>query len=999
MTRDLEMDKEAKAGQARQGGQETVIPTERSTQEYVELSHFAALPKVDQAPHTIYAFGDFRLDASCRTLERNGSTVVIGDRALDLLIALVERADQVVGVRELMSIVWAGLRVEENNVRVQLTALRRALGDSEGSRFISNVQGRGYRFVHSFRTSQDRIIRPAGRADSESFKLPPPLSRMIGRHAEVAGIRAALGNHRWVTVVGPGGVGKTTVAKAVAHELAPAFADSIYFFDLAALGDERLVAGTVASALGLESGGQGPVAAIINYLRDGRVMFVLDSCEHLIESLAKFAESLFAGAPGVRILATSREAMRAEGEYVYPLAGLSLPPLEAISTAAEISQFAAVQLFLERVQASLGPFTFTDSEAPIVASICQRLDGLALAIELAAARVGSFGLEGITAELDNQLTMSWPGRRTAPFRHQTLGAMLDWSYRLLALPEQKILRSLAVVAGEVTADAAVALCTTNSYSVEIVHAGIASLVGKSLIHPVTHGASMRYRLLDTTRAYLKERLYKDNDYNAVAEAHARYYHGALIEADAASDDSLRTVVLAGTGDYLANIRLALEWSFSLSDKKDLAAALARLAAPVFLELSLYTECAYWARRGLTLINREPTESQAEAELQLCHGWSLMATNGNSEEARGALARATQISESLGLPYQTFRALGLLHMQVQRMGHVDEALALAEKAAALAKGLPSTAHRVLAEWLLGLSRHFAGDQAEAARCCESARHPSMTAEAISRLHFGYDHRIRAASTLSRALWLSGFLDQARDVAVALDDDTADRGHTASICFYLVWTTPMFIEFGEYDVPNRLINKLRNIAGRHSLKPYLWIGLAWKGWLTAREGDYSKGASMMEEAVDGLRYDRYDVLVPRILSLSAEVLFGAGQFQAASHRIDHAIVEAKRFDDRVHMADILRIKGDIVGTGPVPDARSASKYYLDALKIAHDQAALIWQLRAQAGLVKLGDQWRTPRELDKLEQLYGAFEEGFDSQDLIAVRGLLQARGGPPLASRQ
>jgi len=211
--------------------------------------------------------------------------------------------------------------------------------------------------------------------------------------------------------------------------------------------------------------------------------------------------------------------------------------------------------------------------------------------------------------------------------------------------------------------------------------------------------------------------------------------------------------------------------------------------------------------------------------------------------------------------------------------------------------------------------------------------------------------------------------------------------------------MFIEFGEFGLPNRLIDRLQNVAIRHSLKPYFAVGLAWKGWLTARQGDYSAGASMMDEAIDRLRYDRYDVLVPRILSLSAEVLFGAGQFQASSHRIDHAISEAKRIGDKVHMADILRIKGDIVGTGPVPDARSASNHYLDALKLAQDQAALIWQLRAQAGLVKLGGQWATPREFDKLGQLYGAFEEGFDSQDLIAVRGLLEARGCRLLASRQ
>ncbi len=996
MAPDRRTDKEAKTGDAQRDG----VPTNPSTQEYVGSPNFAqTLPEKGQPPHIIYEFSDFRLDASSRTLERNGSAVVIGDRALDLLIALVERADHVVGVRELLSIVWAGLTVEENNVRVQLAALRRALGDSEGDRFISNIQGRGYRFVHPLRISQDKVIRSGESDYSQTFKLPPQLPRIIGRQTEVAGIRAALGNHRWVTVVGPGGVGKTTVAKAVAKELGPAFGNAIYFFDLAALSDERLVAGTVALALGLDIRGRDPATAILDYLRDDRVLLVLDSCEHLIESLAQFAESIFAGAQGIHILATSREALRAEGEYVYPLAGLPLPPLEASSTAAAISQFAAVQLFLERVESSRGPFTLTDSEAPIVAAICHRLDGLALAIELAAGRVGSFGLEGITAELDNRLTMSWPGRRTAPFRHQTLGAMLDWSYRLLPPPEQIILRNLAVAAGEVTANVAVALCTTNGHSAEAVHEGIASLVGKSLIHPVVYGTSVRYRLLDTTRAYLREKLYKDNDYNAVAEAHARYYHDALLKADAASGDSLRTVVLAGTGDYLSNIRLALEWSFSLRDQRDLAAALARLAAPVFLELSLYTECSYWAGRGLTLIDRKSMGAQAEAELLLCHGWSLMATNGNSDDARGALARATQISESLGLPYQAFRALGLLHMQVQRMGHADEALVLAKKAVAVANDLSSTAHRVLAEWLLGLSQHFAGHQSDAARCCDSARYPSVTADVISRVHFGYDHRIRAASVLSRALWLGGSLDQGRDVAIALSDDTADRGHTASICFYLVWTPPIFIEFGEYSLPKRLISRLQNIAARHSLKPYLAVGLAWKGWLTAREGDYSAGASMMDEAIDRLQYDRYDVLVPRILSLSAEILFRAGQFQASARRIDHAISEAKRIGDRIHIADILRIKGDIVGSGPVPDAQAASSYYRDALTLAQDQAALIWQLRAQAGLVKLGGRWAAPTEVEKLEQLYGTFEEGFDSRDLIAARGLIHASGRMLSASRQ
>jgi hypothetical protein len=230
--------------------------------------------------------------------------------------------------------------------------------------------------------------------------------------------------------------------------------------------------------------------------------------------------------------------------------------------------------------------------------------------------------------------------------------------------------------------------------------------------------------------------------------------------------------------------------------------------------------------------------------------------------------------------------------------------------------------------------------------------------------------------------------------ALGDPSGSRfianiqGHSATVCFFLVWTTPLFIEFGDYGVAQAQIEWLQNVASRHSLKPYFAIGLAWKGWLTTRLGDCVSSSRIVEDGIDRLRHDRYDVLVPRILSLSAEFLCLIGELPAASERIDKAILEAKRLGDVNHMADILRIKGDILARSSLGNKDSAAEQYLAALGLAQQQEALIWQVRAMASLVRLGGRWAEPSRIQSLRELYDSFEEGFDSRDLVVVRSLLE-----------
>ncbi len=304
--------------------------------------------------------------------------------------------------------------------------------------------------------------------------------------------------------MGSGGVGKTTVAVAIAHDLLEAFAGSVLFVDLAALLDADLAAISLASMLGLSVQSDDPVPGLIAYLRDKKIVLILDNCEHIIEAAASLAERIFLAAPQVHILATSREALRVQGERVHRLAPLSFPPDDPGLTAAIALTFPAVQLFLERAEASGIRLDLNDSDAAIVASICRRLDGVPLAIELAAGRVEAYGLLETATLLEQRLTLPWLGQRTAPPRQKTLQATLDWSYGLLSEPERVVLRKLAVFVGHFTLEAAQAVVTSATIDQVLVLGAIGSLVAKSMVSTNRVGSTMRYRLLDTTRAYALE---------------------------------------------------------------------------------------------------------------------------------------------------------------------------------------------------------------------------------------------------------------------------------------------------------------------------------------------------------------------------------------------------------------------------------------------------------------------------------------------------------------
>jgi non-specific serine/threonine protein kinase len=466
-------------------------------------------------PVTSFRFGGFELQPATRRLLAQGQPVAMGARAFNLLLALAERAGKRVSKDELLDLVWPNLVVEENNIQVQVSTLRKILGADA----IATIPGYGYQLTldATREVSEPRLPAPAG-----THNLPRQATSFVGRGQALAEIRDSVAKTRLLTLVGFGGMGKSRLAIEVAASVLAEYSDGVWLAEMAPLTDPRLVPQAVASVLGVtEKAGRPVIEALLEHLRNRRALLVLDCCEHVLAACAELAGQMLQAAPQLTILATSRERLGLDGEATYLVEPLALPESRGSIAAQALRQYDAVRLFVDRAVAAQPAFELTAATAPLVADVCHRVEGIPLAIELAAARLRTMSLENLAARLGERLRLLTRGDPRAAPRQQTLRALIDWSYDHLTEPQQRLFSRLAVFVGGWTLDAAEAVGAGDGLAAVDILDTMSDLIEKSLV--VMDGDGKRYRMLDTVREYALSRLDESKDAGATRDRHLAFY--------------------------------------------------------------------------------------------------------------------------------------------------------------------------------------------------------------------------------------------------------------------------------------------------------------------------------------------------------------------------------------------------------------------------------------------------------------------------------------------
>jgi len=819
--------------------------------------------------------------------------------------------------------------------------------------------------------------------------LPASSSELIDRKAETRDVLDLVTRHRLVTLTGAGGIGKTRLGVEVARHLVPDFVDGVWFAELAPLSDPSLVPVSVAVALKLALPDRVESAErVAAALGDKHLLLVLDNCEHVIEAAARMAEAVLRAAPHACVVATSREPLRVPGEYVYRVPSLEVPS-EDTDDREKLLQTAAVSLFIARVRAVEARFSPDARTAAITGAVCRRLDGIPLAIELAAARTATLGLDELAARLDDRFQLLTGGHRTALPRQQTLRATLDWSYELLLAIEQTVLRRLAVFAGGFTLEAASAIVTADDLDAPEVVDIVTNLAAKSLIVVEIADGDAQYRLLETTRVYALEKLADSGELDQVARRHAQHYQGVFERAEAEWDRPTLEW-LAVYGGHIDNVRTALDWAFSPSGDGSIGVALTTSALPLWFHQSLLLECRGRVERALaSLAERPGRDRRREMQLRTALLVALMETRGATPDAIAAWTTVLHIAQGLADPeYQQAALWGLWLVHITR-GEARTALVLVERFCSL---VTNPVDRLRGERMMGASLHYLGDQPSARQILEGILNRDVALARLSRaVPFQYG-RPNASLILSRILWLQGFPDQGLRLAERNVEDARAIDLAVGVCYALEIASLISIWRGDLVATERYVTELLDYSARHALAAWNRPARCYDGVRLIKRGAVGEGLELLRTTLDELRRTSFVPYYPVVLGALAQGLSKAGHVAQALATIDQALAKCERDEERWWIAELFRVKAEVMLSTDGADAAAAAEAQLqDALSWTRRQGALSLELRCATDLARLWHrQGRAALARDLLAPIYARFTEGFATADLEAAKALLEFR---------
>lgn len=914
----------------------------------------------------VLRFASFELRPTRGQLLNNGIPVALGSRAIAILTLLAERAGEVISVNEITSHVWPKLYVQENNLRVHVSAIRRALKSAPaGDVEIINVPGRGYR-LHAEVTVQGHA-GPDARTSSElrPAPIPLPISRLIGRDDCIVAVAESMYVHRLVTVVGAGGIGKTSVALAGLHALANESAAC--FVDLTNCSSVEHVATAVASALQSPMGSDPTPAVLVERLRDAELILLFDNCEHLIDVVAKVAETLLQSCAGLRLLATSREPLRVPGEVLLHLQALAVP---SVADSVEvIADSPSATLFVERAVASTGAFTVTSDNARHVAAICRSLDGLPLALELAAAALPVIGIDDLSSGLTDRLSQVAFGRRTLA-RHETLDAMLDWSFELLSTRERNVLCSLGCFRSGFNLAAAVQVAVSNDNEADRTAEAVLQLAAKSLLVVEPAGCGVGYRLLETTKVYARRRLEALGQAEAAAQRHAEWVRTVL---DRAQDDWLqleRTDWWDRYGTVIDDVRAALIWSLEGTGDKRLGVSLTLASAPLWIGLAQFAEYNRWLEQALATLKALGEEGGSE-EIQLQIGFCVLLFNQDRPGERfvAAASEVLRIGEKIGDPMARATGLWLLAGYRQIVADHPGALKLARQMLDREESNADPDLRSFAQRVIALMSFRAGQVAEAA-----AIGAELLTDLADRTAYGavlrYDHYTIARSNHALTLAVQGQLDDALRLIGDSVADSVRLRNPASFCYLLSSAAcPIALWAGDDDLARSYAELLAREASENRFTYMGELATWYRRIVDLRTGQLSR--QLVTEGLSPPLPHDMDVFITT----------------CAACCNDEAVRRANAVAPHWATAEILRAHGeDRLADGDEPAARAL---FEKAWSLAEAQGSWLWALRAAKSLARISP----PEEAQAL--LQSALERvvgGEQSSDVQSGRTLLREVAG-------